>query len=176
MSGNQTVTSSSTEDGLPIGRAIQNVPIGTTGASIEAPITVGPRGEGESIFALAHRLEALLSGESNRTCMKVLNMVGSLHGIRCIPADRPIGQSTAGLERKAPKPAPAPKGKPTQKAAWKQTPEYRELAGKRAVLVELLKGYTRSPNHPMTDETLEDLRVTERQLKALRSPPTAGDD
>lgn len=50
----------------------------------------------QNMFALADQIETLLKGESNKTCSKILNMVGSLHAIRAISVDRPIGQSLVG--------------------------------------------------------------------------------
>lgn len=112
-------------------------------------------------------MEELLRGRSNRTCLKVMNMVGSLHGIRCVPSDRPIGQNlTAGVANA--KPVIREKGKPTPPAVWKQTPEYRCLHQKRESLVQKIKAYggRASPNK---ERYLEDLRSAEAELKTYKS-------
>jgi hypothetical protein len=133
--------------------------------SIEGGAALPP--SDEDIFILAKKMEELLRGKSNRTCQKVMNMVGSLHGIRCVPSDRPIGQSlTAGVANA--KPVVKEKGKPTPPAAWKQTPEYRVLAEKRESLVRKVKDYgdRASPNK---EKYLDGLRSVETELKTYKS-------
>jgi len=121
----------------------------------------------EDVFALARQIEEILKGKSNRTCSKVLNMVGSLHGLRTIPADRPIGQSTTGATIVVPK-VKQEKGLPTPKAAWKQTDSYRNLSAERTKIVNTIKSLpATSPNK---EKLVEDLRAVELSLKQLKSP------
>jgi len=128
-------------------------------------------GNEQNLFMLATQIEQILSGQSNKTCMKVLTMIGSLRGIRCIPIDRPIGQSPTGKQQPAGKTnqQKQPKGKPTPKAAWKMTEEYKTLSISRTQAVQQLK---EAPPESK-DSAVEKLREIEQQLKALRSP-TAG--
>jgi hypothetical protein len=122
----------------------------------------------QDIFALALKLEELLKGKSNKTCMKVMDMVGSLHGIRCIPRDRPIGRSTAGTTKVVPVAKPPGKGLPTPPAAWKQTDVYRRLSAEREAMVITIKSL--KPQELLKTTHVEDLREIERKLKALKSP------
>jgi hypothetical protein len=126
----------------------------------------------ENIFELARKLQEILKGKSNKTCMKVMNMVGSLHGIRCIPSDRPIGQSTTGTTKVVKEPAKPKKGKPTPRAAWKQTDSYKNLSRQHEAMVKTIKSC--SPTDELIETHIRDLRDIERKLKALHSP-TAGD-
>jgi len=122
----------------------------------------------ESIFALAAQIEALLSGKSNKTCHKVMNMVGSIHGIRCVSVDRPIGRSTVGTTKVVPTAKAAPKGQSTPKSAWKQTENYRSLQAKRSDLVSKVKA--NDPALGSIESRIEELRTVERELKGLKSP------
>jgi len=132
---------------------------------------VVPEASNEDIFVLAAKLEELLKGKSNKTCLKVMNMVGSLHSIRCIPSDRPIGQSTVGTTKVVPTVKQA-KGLPTPKAAWKQTDAYRHLTAQREEMVSTIKSL--APAELKQTTHIEELRAVEQKLKALKSP-TAGD-
>jgi hypothetical protein len=150
MSGNVSTTASTSKGKPP---------------SIEGGAALPP--SDEDIFVLAKRMEELLRGKSNRTCMKVMNMVGSLHGLRCVPSDRPIGQSlTAGVANA--KPVKQEKGKPTPPASWKQNPEYRGLLRKREDLVDKIKSYG-GRSSPNKERYLESLRSAEAELKAYKS-------
>jgi len=162
MSLKQTVTSSSTKGK---GGTIVTPATQPTSTAVEAAIAVSETPE-EDIFILAGKLEALLKGKSNKTILKALNMVGSLHGVRSIPADRPIGQSTTGTIRKVVA-AKTEKGKPTPPAAWKQTDDYRRLSAEREKIVKTIK--SRSSEELSKTTLVEDLRVLEQQLKALKS-------
>jgi len=159
MSVNHTVSSASTKGKAPIG-------VATHESAIADPAIVGPQTNDEDIFVLAGKLEAILKGKSNKTCLKVMNMVGSLHGIRCIPSDRPIGQSTVGTTRVEPAVKPREKGKPTPPAAWKQTDNYRCLAAERLDLVSKVKV---QPDGEDKNLLLDQLRESEQKLKALKS-------
>jgi hypothetical protein len=162
MSLKQTVTSSSTKGK---GGTIVTPATQPTSTAVEAAIAVSETPE-EDIFILAGKLEALLKGKSNKTVLKALNMVGSLHGVRSIPADRPIGQSTTGTIRKVVAAKPE-KGKPTPPAAWKQTDDYRRLSAEREKIVKTIK--SRSSEELSKTTLVEDLRALEQQLKALKS-------
>jgi hypothetical protein len=125
----------------------------------------------DEVFLIAGEIEKILKGKSNKTCMKVLSMIGSLHEVRCIRPDRPIGQSTAGTTKAAPPAKKPKKGQPTPPAAWKQTDDYRRLKASRDSKITILKSLT-------TDEEktshLADLKEIERQLKALKQGPSVG--
>jgi hypothetical protein len=125
-----------------------------------------PPNRDEDIFALASKLEALLSGKSYGTCLKALNMVGSLHGIRAIPADRPIGRSTVGSTRVEPVPKPAKKGQQPSKAGYKKSAQYIELSSKRELAVATVKSL---PDGESKDSAISELRRLERELKALKA-------
>jgi hypothetical protein len=148
--------------GSPIGKPAPQMRQGT----IVPGFNPDPPNPGEDIFALASQLEALLSGRSHRTCLKVLNMVGSLHEIRAIPASRPIGQSTVGSTRVEPVPRPARKGQQPSKAGYKRTPQYIELSSKRASTVATVKSL---PDGSSKDEAISELRRLERELKELKA-------
>jgi hypothetical protein len=119
----------------------------------------------EDIFALASQLEALLSGQSYRTCLKVMNMVGSLHGIRAIPEDRPIGRSPVGSTRVEPVPKPAKKGQQPSRAGYKKSAQYIELSSKRDSVVATIKSL---PDGESKDSAISELRRLEREIKALK--------
>lgn len=104
-------------------------------------------------------------------CLKVLNAVGSLHAIRALPADRPIGQSTTGTTKVVPKAAKPKKGQPTPPAAWKQTDAYKQLKAQREAKVLTIKSLTADELSKTTH--IEDLQDLNQQIKALKSP-TAG--
>lgn len=153
----------------------KGVPIGTLAAPttpIGVAAIVVPDSSDKDVFVLARKIEEILKGESNKTCLKVMNMVGSLHAIRCIPSDRPIGQSTAGTTKVVPKAKAAKRGLSTPKAAWKQTDAYKHLSATRALLVKTIKAL--DPADPSLTGHVEELRACEQSLKALKSP-TAGD-
>jgi len=164
MSEGQTVSSSSTkgkgtEVSVP---ATQPIPA-TAGRSANVDIQAD-----EDIFILAGKLESLLKGKSNKTCLKVMNMVGSLHGIRAIPSDRPIGQSTVGTTKVVPVAAKPKRGQPTPPAAWKQTAAYKQLSAQRQSIVDTLKSL---PDYgPKKQGFISELRAVEQSLKALKSP------
>jgi hypothetical protein len=139
------------------------------GNAIALPATHHPQEE-EDIFVLASQLEAILQGKSYKTCLKALNMVGSLHAIRCIPADRPIGQSTVGTTKVVQQAIKPKKGQPTPPAAWKQTDDYRRLNAEREEIVTTIKSSTDEENILNVGK----LRAVEQQLKALKSP-SSGD-
>jgi hypothetical protein len=120
----------------------------------------------EDIFALASQLEAILSGQSYRTCLKVMNMVGSLHGIRAIPEDRPIGRSSVGTTRVEPVPRPAKKGQQPSRAGYKKSAQYIELSSKRDSVVATIKSLTDGESK---DSAISELRRLERELKALKA-------
>jgi hypothetical protein len=130
-----------------------------------------PAGE-QNVFILARQIELILQGQSNKTCMKVMNMVGSLHGIRSIPIDRPIGQSTTGTKKVVPVATKPPRGLPTPKAAWKQSDDYRRLSAERDSVVTTIKSLT--PNDPAKQDLVQSLRTIELSLKNLKAR-TAGD-
>lgn len=174
MSDKQTVSSSSTEGKSVtiVTEATQPQPAIAVTTNV-AEANVAPVVSDEDIFVLAGKLEALLKGKSNKTCLKLMNMVGSLHGIRCIPSDRPIGQSTVGTTKVVPTAAKPKKGQSTPPAAWKQTDAYKRLSAERVRIVTTIKSL--SPDELSNKTVLvEELRATEQKLKALKSP-TAGD-
>jgi hypothetical protein len=126
----------------------------------------------DDLFDLSRKIEALLKGTSNKNALKVLNMVGSLHGIRAISVDRPIGQPAA----KAPAPKKEQKTKSAKgsgnsqaKAAYKQTPEYIRVTAERKACVQALKS---TPAGDAQQSTLQsELRRLEQELKALKPRP-----
>lgn len=143
----------------------------TQGSAIAVP-EVEPDDSIADIFIIAGKIQALLSGISNKKISKVMNMVGSLHGIRAIPSDRPIGQSTVGTTKVGQtKPPVKVKGKPTPRAEWKQTDAYKQLTAQRTLMVTTIKAHT--PSELSKTSHVEDLREIERKLKALH-PTTAG--
>jgi tetrahydromethanopterin S-methyltransferase subunit H len=164
MSDKRTVSSTSTKGK---GSAIARPATQPTSAIAEAAI-VAPDSSDEDIFILAGKLEELLKGKSNKTCLKVMDMVGSLHGIRAIPRDRPIGQSTAGTTRVVPVAAKPKKGLPTPPAAWKQTSAYKHLNERREEKIKILKSLP-SGESVYRPIHIEELREIERELKSLRS-------
>jgi hypothetical protein len=124
--------------------------------------------EEEDVFVLARKIEEILAGKSNRTCHKVMNMVGSLHGLRTIPMDRPIGQSTAGTTKVVAQTKKSGKGKCQQAspAAWKQTAAYKQLSAQREQIVSAIKALPATSLQK--EEKVEALRLVERQLKELK--------
>lgn len=147
-------------------KEVTKVTTDTTSGSIDP----GGTNLDKDVFALASELEKILQGQSNKTLLKVFNMVGSLHGIRAIPVDRPIGRSTAGTTKVVPV-VKHVKGVKTPEAAWKKTNAYKRLSSERAEKVKTIKAL--NPGVPNT-ALVEELRVIEQQLKALKSP-TVGD-
>jgi hypothetical protein len=139
----------------------------TTSVVAAAPSAIAEKRFSEhDVFAMAAEIERILEGQSSRTVLKVLNMVGSLHRARAIPADRPIGQSTVGrvttVTREQPK-----KGQPTPKAAWKDSEIYRSLIRQRELMVNTIKA---TPPHELSNSShVEDLRAIEQQLKDLKA-------
>jgi len=129
-------------------------------------VVAPPTSEEEDVFLLARRIEEVLAGKSNRTCQKVMNMVGSLHGLRTIPMDRPIGQSTVGTTKVVERAKPAKKGQPTPPAAWKQTDDYRRLSAQRELIVKTIKNLPADSQQKL--ESVEALRALEQQLKDLK--------
>jgi hypothetical protein len=121
----------------------------------------------DNIFVLAGQLEAILKNKSNRVCLRVMNMVGSLHSIRCIPIDRPIGQSPVNTTTVVPSATGPSMGQPTPPAAWKQTEAYRTLTAQRISLVDTIKNLP--PDELINTTHVADLREIERQLKELKS-------
>jgi hypothetical protein len=101
-----------------------------------------------------------------------MNMVGSLHAIRCIPADRPIGLSAVGTTKVVPVAKKPKKGQPTPPAAWKQTDDYRRLNAEREEIVKTIKSSSDVGN--IMNSNVDKLRAIEQQLKALKSP-SSGD-
>jgi hypothetical protein len=148
--------------GPPIGGL---APHSGQGTIVPSPIS-GVSGEEEDIFVLASKLEAMLSGQSNRTILKAFNIVGSLHGIRAIPANRPIGQSRVGSTRVEPVPKPAKKGQQPSRAGYKKSAQYIELTSKRALAVATVKS---SPDGRSKDHAISELRRLEREIKELKA-------
>jgi hypothetical protein len=133
----------------------------------DSPIGDNSSPGGQTIFDLAAQVEKILHGHSNKDVMKILNLVGSIHGIRSIPVDRPIGQSTAGTVRTVPV-VKAVKGKSTPKAAYKQTTEYIQLSASRDELVRQIKSI---PDTEAADRLplVDRLRSLELKLKQFKS-------
>jgi hypothetical protein len=126
-------------------------------------ISLGPDPTND-LFVLAQRVEEVLAGQSKKTIQKVLNMVGSLHGTRTIPVDRPIGQTTVGRVTNVTA-GKKEKGKPTPPAPWKQTDDYRRLDAERKESVALLK----SLSGPVAKApVLDKIRNLEQSLKELK--------
>jgi hypothetical protein len=124
-----------------------------------------PQSSSDDIFVVAGQIEALLKGKSSRVCLKILNMVGSLHGIHAI-SGRPIGQPTVGTLKIVP-PIKPKGGQSTTRAAWKQTPDYRQLNERRDEMVKTLK--TLPPGESSYKTTvIQELRSIERDLKDLK--------
>jgi len=166
MSEKQTISSSSTK-----GKASTSVEVAPQPRAIAQTAIVVPEPSDSDMFVIASKFEALLKDKSNKACFKILNLVGSLHSIRCISVDRPIGRSTVGTAKVVPT-APKPKkGQPTPPAAWKQTDAYKRLNAQRESIVTTLKSLGSNESAKATH--IADLRAVERQLKALKSP-TAG--
>jgi hypothetical protein len=167
MSDNQTVSSLSTEGG---GATIVDPSTQQTTNTLVAA-NVAPEVDSiDNIFVLAGQLEALLKNKSNRVCLRVMNMVGSLHSIRCIPVDRPIGQPTMGTAIAVPSVSNPNRGQPTPPAAWKQTEAYRTLTAQRESLVDTIRNL--SPAELVNTTHVADMREIERQLKELKSAHT----
>jgi len=125
----------------------------------------------QELFALAARIQEVLKGQSKRTCLKVLGIVGSIHGIRAIPVDRPIGQSSMGTVRPAtagPKLPKTKKGKTPPPAVWKQTEDYRLLSDQRSEIVKTIKSLPTGSGD--IQNQVEVLRTIEQKLKALKAP------
>lgn len=145
----------------------QNVSVSSaTEEAIASTTTVEPQPSGENIFVLMAKMEALLKDQSNRTVLKLMNAVGSMHGVRCIPVDRPIGQSTMGTTRVAPVVKQKKGQGPAPPAAWKQSPEYIQLSAQRSAIVATIKNLPDSD--PNKESEIASLRETEQKLKALK--------
>jgi len=131
------------------------------------PVAGALGSEGKNVFILAAQIEEILRGQSNTAVMKILNVVGALHGARTISVNRPIGQTTAGAILKKVVPIKPKKGQSTPPAAWKQTDDYRRLNANHKVAIANLKKVP-----PQSDKTgaLEALRSIERELKDLHAP------
>jgi hypothetical protein len=122
-------------------------------------------------FVIAAKVEALLKGLSNRRTLKVLNMVGSVHGIRSISVDRPIGQPSKNPIRQSSDGSYKGKGKSgnIQIPPFKKDPRYIELSSQREAAVAALKR-----DGPSGNTHLDHLRSIEQQLKDLKTQSRSG--
>jgi hypothetical protein len=138
------------------------------GKCAKAQATQNPLEAGgtQDIFALARQMESLLEGQSYRTVLKVMNMVGSQHGIKSMHIDKVMSLKTTTVVSPS---HPKSKGVAT-KADWKQTADYRQLTAQRASVVSALK----KTGSDLDAGLVAELRALEQSLRNLR-PAVAGD-
>lgn len=129
----------------------------TTGAKAPAVKVPVP----EESFRLAAEIERLLGGRSNKSVSQILNMVASVHGLRVIPVDRPIGQVNRPTE------TIVSDKKEKKVAAYKQTTQFKEMSLARQGIVDKIK---LAQEGPVKEGLRTELRTIERKLKDLKSP------
>jgi hypothetical protein len=150
-------------------------PLSDKGIAIAIPKTDPPHDSEDygidEDFVIAAKVEALLKGLSNRRTLKVLNMVGSVHGIRSISVDRPIGQPSKNPIRQSSVGSSKRKGKSgnIQIPTLKKDPRYIELSSQRDAAVAALKR-----DGPDGNTHLDHLRSIEQQLKDLKTQSRSG--
>jgi hypothetical protein len=150
----------------------------TTSVQANKPIQMAPSqaiaGEGVNLFGVASMIEQQLKGLSNKEAMKVLMMVGSIHGARIIPIDRPIGLSNVGKIRPATagEVSKSKRGVATPPAAYKQTDAYKRLVASRMQIVTTIKSL--SPAELSKTTYVDELREIEQKLKLFKSSTAGG--
>jgi len=136
------------------------------------------------IFAIAKKMHELLEGLSIKSTSKVLNMVGSLKGLRTIPVDRPIGpvmqvkpgSGIPGSVVTTARGGSVNRQSPTPKAAWKQSDDYRRLSVEHQALIRELKSVPNGPDKDSQRCALVSLvRLNEQSLRNLKQVPSAGE-